>query len=78
MADEYSFCTEQHSTAIVQDDVILAHTNCKEMDLCPIRAFFSEKSHPFFDKPAPKSNSPCLATSTRPKKALVLRVGLLF
>jgi len=47
MADEYSFCTEQYSTAIVRDDVILAHTDCKEMDLCPIRVFvffFLEKA----------------------------------
>ena len=48
MADEYSFCREQCSTTIAQDDVILAHTNCKEMDLCPIRAFFfGEKFLPF-------------------------------
>ena len=44
MADEYSFCTERRSTAIVRDDVILAHTDCKEMDLCPIRAFFRRKA----------------------------------
>ena len=33
----------------------------------PYQSVFSKKSHPFFDKPAPKSNSPCLATSTRQK-----------
>jgi len=38
MADECSFCTKGRSTAIVRDDVILAYTDCKEMDLCPIRA----------------------------------------
>ena len=47
MADECSFCAERRSTAIVRDNVILAHTDCKEMDLCPIRAFFSKKSLPF-------------------------------
>jgi len=30
--------------AIIRDDVILAHTNCKKMDLCPIRAFFQRKA----------------------------------
>ena len=40
MADECSFCTEQCSTAIIQVNVVLAHTDCNEMDLCPIRAFF--------------------------------------
>ena len=63
MADECSFCAERRSTAIVRDDVILAHTDCREMDPCPIRAFFQRKAMLFFDKPAPKSNSPCPATS---------------
>jgi len=63
MADECSFCAERRSTAIIQNDAILAHTDCKEMDLCPIRAFFQRKAI-LSDKPAPKSNSPCLATST--------------
>ena len=65
MADECSFCAEQRSTAIVRDDVILAHTYCKEMDLCLSlsECFFEEKAS-FFDKSAPKSNSPCLAAST--------------
>jgi len=70
MADECSFCAEWRSTAIVRDDVILAHTDCKEMDLCPIRAFFFKEKQSFFDKPAPKSNSLCLATSTRQKSRL--------
>ena len=66
-----------YARLIVRDDVILAHTDCKEIGLCPIRAFFQRKDI-LFDKPAPKSNSPCLATSTRQKKSLVLLVGLLF
>ena len=66
MADECSFCAERRSTAIVRDDVILAHSDCKEMDLCPIRALFQRKAI-LFDKTAPKSNSSCLATSTRQK-----------
>jgi len=49
MADECSFCAERRSTVIVRDDVILAHTDYKEMDLCPIRTFFQKKSLPFFD-----------------------------
>jgi len=53
-------------TAIVWDDVILAHTECKEMDLCPIRV----RKAFLFDKPAPKSNLPCLATSTQWKSCL--------
>jgi len=48
MAYECSFCAEWHSTAIVQDDVILAHTDGKEMDLCPIRAFFWRKAFLFW------------------------------
>ena len=48
MADECSFCAERRSTAIVRDDVILAHTDCKEMDLCPIRAFFRRKAFLFW------------------------------
>ena len=44
MADECSFCAERRSTAIVRDDVIMAHTDCKEMALCPIRAFFQRKA----------------------------------
>jgi len=36
MADECSFWAERHSMAIIRD-VILVHTDCKEMDLCPIR-----------------------------------------
>jgi len=66
MADEYSFCTERRSTAIVRDDVILAHTDCQEMDPCPIRAFFRRKAILFWQT-CPKSNSPCRATSTRQK-----------
>jgi len=44
MADECSFCAERRSTANVRDDVILAYTDCKEMDLCPIRVFFQRKA----------------------------------
>jgi len=44
LADEYSFCAERHSTTIVRDDVILAHTDCKQMGLSPIRAFFQGKA----------------------------------
>ena len=41
------FCAEQCSTAIVQF-MILTHTDCKEMDLCPIRGYiFVKKSLPF-------------------------------
>ena len=43
MADKCSFCAEWCSTAIIRD-VILAHTDCKEMALCPIRAFFQRKA----------------------------------
>jgi len=32
---------------IVRDDVILAHTDCKQMDLLPYRSVFSKKSLPF-------------------------------
>jgi len=77
MADECSFCTERRSTAIIRDNVILAHTNCKEMDLCPIRAFFQRKAI-LFDEPAPKLNSLCLATFYSTKKSLVLLVSPLF
>jgi len=49
MVDKCSFCAaEQRSTAIIQDDLILAGTDCKVMDLCPIRAFIVlKKSLPF-------------------------------
>ena len=40
MVDECSFCIEQRSTVIVQDNLILAHTDCIEMDLHPIGVFF--------------------------------------
>ena len=61
MVDECSFCAEWHSTAIVWDDVILAHTDCKEMDLCPIRAFFRRKAFPFWQIcPKVKINLLCL------------------
>jgi len=33
MADECSFCAERRSTAIVLDDVFLAHTDCKGNNL---------------------------------------------
>jgi len=65
--NECTFCAEQCSTAI-QDSLVLAHTDCKGMDLCPIRAFFKEKPSSF-DKPAPKLNSPYQATSSRQKVA---------
>ena len=51
MADECSFCADRRSTAIVRDDVILAHTDGKEMDLFPIGAFFRRKAI-LFDKPS--------------------------
>jgi len=57
MVDKCSF-------SAVQDDFILAHTECKEMDLCPIRAFFPKK--PSF-----------LTNFYLTKMSLVLRVGLL-
>lgn len=63
MADECSFCGEWCSRATVEDSLALARTDRKEMDLCPIRVFFKRKPS-FFDKPAPKSNSQCPATST--------------
>jgi len=43
-------------------------TDCKGMDLCPIRAFFKEKPSSF-DIPAPKLNSSYQATSSRQKVA---------
>jgi len=46
MVDECRFCAERRSTAIVRDDVILAHTDCKEMDM-PYQSVFSKKSHLF-------------------------------
>ena len=66
MADECSFCAERRSTAIVRDDLILAHTDCREMDPCPIRAFFQRKAILFWQT-CPKSNSLCVATSARQK-----------
>ena len=54
MAYKCSFCTEWHSTAMVRDDVILAHTDCKRWT-CALSERFSKKSLPFFDKSAPKS-----------------------
>ena len=67
--NECRFCADWRSTAIVRDDVILVHTDCKEIDLCPIRALFQRKAilFFFFDKPAQISKSPCLATSIRQK-----------
>jgi len=47
MADECSFWAERHSMAIIRD-VILVHTDCKEMDLCPIRVFFRRKAFRFW------------------------------
>ena len=76
MADECSFCAERRSTAIVRDDVILAHTNCKEMDLCPIRAFFKEK--PSFLTNLPQIQIRVSSYFYPTKKSLVLLVGLLF
>jgi len=77
MADEYSFCTEQHSTAIVRDDVILAHSDCKEMDLCPIRAFFQRKAILFWQT-CPKVKFAVSSYFYSTKKLLVLHVSLLF
>ena len=57
MAAECSFCAERCSTEIVQNELVLAHTDCKEMDLCLLECFL-EQSLPFFDRPAPKLNSP--------------------
>ena len=60
MADECSFCAERRSTAIVRDDVILAHTDCREMDPCPIRAFFQRKAILFWQTcPKVKFAVPC-------------------
>ena len=77
MADEYSFCTERRSTAIVRDDVISAHTDCKEMELCPIRAFFRRKAI-LFGQTCPKVKFAVSSYFYSTKKSLVLRVGPLF
>ena len=77
MADEYSFCTERRSTAIVRDDVILAHTDCKEMDLCPIRPFFQRKAI-LFGQTCTKVKFAVSSYFYSTKKSLVLRVGPLF
>jgi len=77
MADECSFYAEWCSTATIQDKVILAHSVCKEMNLCLIRAFLEEKPS-FFLTDLP-SNQICLSSHYYPmKKLLVLRVGPLF
>jgi len=39
MVDECSLCAEQRSVAVVQDDLILSHSDYKEMDLCPSERF---------------------------------------
>ena len=52
----------------------LAHTDCKEMDLCPISAF----SPAFFDKPTPKLNLLYLASATSTQQAVILHMGPLF
>ena len=77
MADECSFCAERRSTAIVRDDVILAHTDCKEMDLCPIRAFFQRKAILFWQT-CPKVKFAVSSYFYSTKKPLVLFVGPLF
>ena len=51
IADQCSFCAERRSTAIVQDDLILAHTDCKGMPYQ--RVFFFEES-PLFWQTCPK------------------------
>ena len=77
MADECSFCTERRSTVIVRDNVILAHTDCKEMDLCPIRAFFQRKAILFWQT-CPKVKFAMSSYFCSTKKSLVLHVGPLF
>ena len=58
-----AWCSIAWSTAIVQEDLVLAHTDCKKMDLHPIRAFFEEKPS-VLNKPAPKLKSPYLPTKS--------------
>ena len=77
MADKCSLCAERRSTAIVRDDVILAHNNCKEIDLCPIRAFFQRKAILFWQT-CPKVKFAVSNYFYSTKKSLVLRVGPLF
>ena len=77
MAYECSFCAERHSTAIVQDNVILAHTDCEEVDLCPIRAFFQRKAI-LFCQTCPKVKFAVSSYFYSTKKLLILLVGPLF
>jgi len=75
MADKYSFCTEWRSTIIVQVDVILAHTNCKEMDPFLIRAFFQRKAI-LFCQTYPQVKFAVSSYFYSTKKSLILHVGL--
>jgi len=77
MADECSFCAEWHSIAIVRDDVILAHTDCKEMDVCRIRAFFRRKAFLFWQI-CPEVKFALSSCFYWTQKSLVLRVDPLF
>jgi len=74
---ECNYCAEWRSTAIVRDDLILAHTDCKEMDLCPIRAFFRRKAFLFWYV-CPKVKFALSSYFYWTKKSLVLCVGPLF
>ena len=77
MAYECSFCAERRSTAIVRDVVILAHIDCKEMDLCPIRAFFQRKAMLFWQT-CLKVKFAVSSYFYSTKKSLVLLMGPLF
>ena len=48
MVDKCSFCTHQRSTAIIRDDMLLAHSDCKEKDLWPFRVFFQREAFLFW------------------------------
>jgi len=47
MTSECSSCTELWPAVIDGDTFVLVHTDCKEMDLCPIRECFQRKAFLF-------------------------------
>ena len=68
MVDKCSFCTERCSTAIVQDDLVLAKTDYKRWTCAPIRAFLRRK--PFFFWQIPRVKFAISSHSTWRKSCL--------
>ena len=78
MPDKCCFCAEWCFTAFIWDGFILAHTDCKEMDLCPIGVFFPKKSLPFLTNRSPCGSAIKKGHSDRTRRVVHLSLCCMF